>query len=97
MKIKKFTRRTIEQKEDLVNKITNLRNTGTSIGDACKKYNIHPSMYYDWKTNQIPKVITYNAGNPTKKKIKKVKNVSNKRLIALVGSPDEVVAALERL
>lgn len=54
----------------------------TTVTDICKKYNIHPNLYYQWKKELIEKADSIFADkrykNKEKKEVEKIKKLEDK-------------------
>jgi hypothetical protein len=90
--------RTPEEKKALIQKIDILCRDGLTIKRACEKAKIHQTQYYKFKreSGSATKVVTYNgeAKGPVRKYVR-AKSKSVGKLIALIGSPEEVMNALK--
>lgn len=97
-----MARRTPEQVNKLMEKIAQANASGAmTIAEACEKYGTYYSQFYKWKKRNLEsgptKVETYDASENQPVRKHKKKQQTTGRLVALVGSADEVMAALRGL
>lgn len=83
-----------EKRQELKQKIEQAIASGSTQQDACKKYGVKTPTYASWKKAQ-GSVVTYDGSKP--KVIRRPKKQTNDKIVALVGTPNEVLTAVRSL
>lgn len=89
---------TLEEKKNIVDKVNTLKEKGMTTKEACKSVGIKAqTLYqYNWELNKSkPTVVTYPANKKQKQQSKPKQ--SNTRIVALIGTTEQVLAALRGL